>query len=110
MDSLRRATRRTRLEEPMTLSIRHEPDVRRFAADVSGKTAYITYRELDGQTLELDHTYVPRESRGGGIASQLTSRALQYARERGYRVVPSCPFVAAYLERHPEYRELRVGL
>ena len=94
----------------MTLSIRHEPDARRFAADVSGKTAYITYREHDGQILELDHTYVPRESRGGGIASQLTSRALQYARERGYRVVPSCPFVAAYLERHPEYRELRVGL
>ena len=94
----------------MTLSIRHEPDARRFATDVSGKTAYITYRELDGQTLELNHTYVPRESRGGGVASQLTSRALQHAREHGYRVVPSCPFVAAYIERHPEYRELRVGL
>jgi predicted GNAT family acetyltransferase len=110
MDSLRHATRRTRLEGPMTLSIRHEPDARRFATDVSGKTAYITYRELDGQTLELNHTYVPRESRGGGVASQLTSRALQHARERGYRVVPSCPFVAAYIERHPEYRELRVAL
>ena len=94
----------------MTLSIRHEPDARRFAVDTSGKTAYITYRELEGRILDLDHTYVPREVRGGGIASQLTTRALEYARERGYRVVPSCPFVAAYIERHPEYRELRVGL
>jgi len=91
----------------MTLAIRHEPDARRFTADVGGKTAYITYRELDPQLLELDHTYVPHERRGGGIASQLTVRALEYAREHGFRVVPSCPFVAAYIERHPEYRELR---
>ena len=91
----------------MTVAIRHEPDARRFAADVGGKTAYITYRELDPQLLELDHTYVPHERRGGGIASQLTVRALEYAREHGFRVVPSCPFVAAYIERHPEYRDLR---
>lgn len=91
----------------MALTIRHEPDARRFAADVGGKTAYITYRELDARLLDLAHTYVPREARGGGIASQLTVHALEYARERGYRVVPSCPFVAAYIERHPEYRELR---
>jgi hypothetical protein len=96
--------------EPMTLPIRHEPDSRRFAADIAGKSAYITYRELAGQTLELDHTYVPRELRGAGIASQLTRHALEYARGRGYRVIPSCPFVAAYIKRHPEYRELRIGL
>jgi predicted GNAT family acetyltransferase len=94
----------------MTLAIRHEPQARRFVADVGGKTAYITYRELDGGIVELDHTYVPREFRGSGIASQLTVHALEHARERGCRVVPSCPFVAAYIERHPEYRELRVGL
>jgi uncharacterized protein len=92
----------------MTLVIRHEPEARRFVADIDGETAYITYRELDRGVLELDHTYVPREFRGGGIASQLTVRALGYARERGCRVVPSCPFVAAYIERHPEFRELRV--
>ena len=92
----------------MTLAIDHQPEARRFAADVGGKTAYITYRELDGRLLELDHTYVPREFRGTGIASQLTVRALEHARERGWRVVPSCPFVAAYIERHPEYRDLRV--
>ncbi|HET7924159.1 MAG TPA: GNAT family N-acetyltransferase [Rhodanobacteraceae bacterium] len=94
----------------MTIAIRHEPEARRFVADVGDETAYITYRELDGQILELDHTYVPREFRGGGVASQLTVHALEYARERGCRVLPSCPFVAAYIERHPEYRELRVGL
>jgi predicted GNAT family acetyltransferase len=92
------------LKQP--LAIRHEPEARRFAADVGGKTAYLTYRELDGRVLDLDHTFVPREHRGGGIASQLTARALDYARERGYKVVPSCPFVAAYVERHAEHRDL----
>ena len=89
------------------LAIRHEPDVRRFAADAGGKTAYLSYRELDGRVLDLDHTYVPHEHRGGGLASRLTAHALDYARERGYRVIPSCPFVAAYIERHPEYGDLR---
>ena len=92
------------MKQPLT--VRHEPEARRFAADVGGKTAYLTYRDLDGRMLDLDHTFVPREHRGGGIASQLTARALDYARERGYKVVPSCPFVAAYIGRHPQHRDL----
>ena len=92
----------------MPFAIRHEPEARRFVADIDGQAAYITYRERNGLLLELDHTYVPKALRGGGIASALTARALDYARERGCRVVPTCPFVAAYMRRHPEYRELRV--
>jgi predicted GNAT family acetyltransferase len=90
----------------MSLVIRHEPDARRFVTDIDGAAAYLTYREIDGRILDLDHTFVPREFRGGGIASQLTARALEHARERRLRVVPSCPFVAAYVARHPEYRDL----
>jgi uncharacterized protein len=101
------ATPPTRLER-MSIAIRHDADARRFVADVGGQLAYLTYLDRGEHVLELDHTYVPTASRGGGIASQLTARALQYARERGYRVVPSCPFVAAYMDRHPEYRDLRV--
>jgi uncharacterized protein len=92
----------------MAVAIRHEPAARRFVADVDGATAYLSYREVDERTLDFDHTFVPPSFRGGGIASQLTQRALDYARERGSRVVPSCPFVAAYIERHPQYRDLRV--
>ena len=88
------------------LGIRHEPNAGRFVADVDGGAAYITYRELDGRVLDLNSTFVPPALRGRGIASHLTAHALQYARAGGYRVVPSCPFVAAYLRRHPEYRGL----
>jgi predicted GNAT family acetyltransferase len=90
----------------MNEAIRHEPDERRFVIDVEGGPAYISYREVDGRLLDLASTFVPRQFRGSGIASRLTAHALGYAREHGYRVVPTCPFVAAYIERHPEYREL----
>ena len=49
--------------------VRHEPEARRFTANVGGKTAYLTYRELDARILDLEHTFVPREHRGGGMAS-----------------------------------------
>jgi predicted GNAT family acetyltransferase len=90
----------------MTVVIRHEPEARRFVTATGDEAAYITYRELDGRILDLDHTFVPRRFRGGGIASQLTAHALQFARAGGYRVIPSCPFVSTYIARHPEYRDL----
>jgi predicted GNAT family acetyltransferase len=99
--------RRTRREGGRVLTIRHEPAARRFAVDVAGATAFISYRELAGSVLDLHHTYVPPAARGGGIASQLTAHALRHARDGGYKVVPSCPFVAAYLARHSEYHDLR---
>jgi predicted GNAT family acetyltransferase len=92
----------------MGVAIRHEPAARRFVADLDGATAYLTYREIDAHVLDFDHTFVPRAFRGRGIASQLTQHALEHARGRGYRVVPSCPFVAAYVQRHPECHDLRV--
>jgi predicted GNAT family acetyltransferase len=92
--------------KPSFVSIRHEAEARRFTADVTGGTAFISYRELPNRILDLDHTFVPPDARGGGIASQLTAHALRYAREHGYAVVPSCPFVAAFMRRQPEYRDL----
>jgi predicted GNAT family acetyltransferase len=89
-------------------AIRHEPEARRFVIAAGDEAAYITYRELAGRILDLDHTFVPQRFRGGGIASQLTAHALQFARAGGYRVIPSCPFVSAYIARHPEYRDLLV--
>jgi predicted GNAT family acetyltransferase len=78
----------------------------RFVADVGGEEAYLSYRDLGGRVLDFAHTFVPLSQRGRGIASQLTAHALEHARERGLRVVPSCPFVAVYIERYPNYRGL----
>jgi hypothetical protein len=86
--------------------IRHEREAHRFAMEVDGAFAFISYRERAGRVLDLDHTFVPPAARGRGIASQLTAHALRHARQQGYKVVPSCPFVAVFIERHREYRDL----
>jgi len=56
--------------------------------------------------MSLDHTETPVAARGRGIASQLTRGVLEEARSRGLKVVPRCPFVAAYIDRHPDFRDL----
>lgn len=91
----------------MSADIRHEPHAQRFVIDADGGTALLQYRELDARgTLDFNHTYTPPALRGSGIASRLAEHALRYAREHGYKVVPSCPFVATFIARHPEYRDL----
>jgi uncharacterized protein len=76
-----------------------------FEMPVDGKTAFLTYRREDG-ALHLLHTEVPKELEGNGLGSQLVRHALDAARAEGSRVVAFCPFVRAYVERHPEYAEL----
>lgn len=90
-----------------TLNIRHDPAARRFVADIGGHEAVLDYRILEDKTLDYRRTFVPPASRGRGIASGLAKHALEYARENGFRVVPSCAFVERYMDAHPEYEPLR---
>ena len=77
----------------------------RFELDADGVTVFMNYR-LTGNVISLDHTETPVAARGGGLASQLIKGVLDEARARGLKIVPRCPFVRAYLDKHPEYRDL----
>ena len=77
----------------------------RYEARVNGRLAVIDYR-LAGDRLALIHAGVPKELQGRGIAARMTRTALEDARARRLVVIPSCPYVAAYIRRHPEYRDL----
>ncbi len=89
----------------MPAALRDNTALSRFELDAGGVTAFMKYR-LAGSVITLDHTETPREARGRGIASRLVEAALDTARARGLKVVPRCPFVSAWLARHPEYRDL----
>ncbi len=65
----------------------------------------IAYRLADG-VITLVHTEVDPAHEGQGHAATLARGALDDARSRGLRVVPSCPYVASYIEKHPEYADL----
>jgi uncharacterized protein len=86
--------------------VRHEPARERFVLASGGGVAVLEYRRVDATTLDYNHTFVPNELRGRGLASALTDGALRYALEHDLTVIPSCPFVAAFIAKHPEYRPL----
>ena len=76
-----------------------------FELDVDGHRAIAAYQR-EGETIVFTHTAVPPAIEGRGVASRLIRAALDSARDQKLTVVPQCPFVAAYIERHPEYRDL----
>lgn len=77
----------------------------RFELDQDGHRATLDYT-FAGEVLALLETEVPDALRGTGIASRLAKTALDYAREHHLKIDVVCPFVAAYLESHPEYSDL----
>ncbi len=78
---------------------------RRFELTVEGETAFAEYR-LEPDAIVLPHTVVPEALGGRGIASALIKAGLGYARDHGLKVKPICPFVAGYIEKHPEVQDL----
>lgn len=79
--------------------------VGRFEIEQNGHIAFLEYN-LAGNVLQLIHTEVPKALQGMGLASELAHEALEWAREHGTRVDVVCEFVADYLKKHPEYRDL----
>lgn len=89
----------------MPATVRDNPALSRFELEADGILAFAKYR-LSGNVITIDHTETPVEAQGRGIASKLIKGVLDEARARGLKVVPRCPFVSAYIDRHPDYRDL----
>lgn len=89
-------------------AVRHRPEASRFEADVGGRLAVCAYRRVEGM-LHLTHTEVPPAAQGQGIAAALVKATLDWARAEGLTVRPLCSYVAAYMRRHPETRDLLAG-
>jgi len=82
------------------------PRRRRFEVSVDGELAgFLVYREKSG-LLALVHTEVDERFEGRGLGGRLARFALDQARERGLAVLPFCPFVNAWMQRHPDYTDL----
>lgn len=89
----------------MSEKIIHNPDKSRFETEVGGHLCVLDY-ELEGSTVRMPHVGVPDAVGGRGIAGDLTCAALDWAREAGYSVRPDCPYVKAWIGKHPEYADL----
>lgn len=85
--------------------LKDNPQQGRFEMEVEGRIAFVAYRRSNG-VISLNHAEVPVELEGQGIGSELVRATLEAARAEGLKVVPRCSFVAAFMRRHPEYRDL----
>jgi len=77
----------------------------RYELETPAGTALLAYQRYPDR-IDLLHTELPEAAEGQGYAASLARHALEAAAAAGVRVVPSCPYVAAYLRRHPEYQHL----
>lgn len=90
----------------MIPEVQHDPEGGSFHARTEHGEARLDYRWADRGTLDLRHTFVPEEDRGRGIAGRLVEHALEYATQERLRVIPTCPFVRAWIEKNPAFRHL----
>jgi uncharacterized protein len=89
----------------MANTVRNNTALNRFDLDADGHTAVAYYRLAPG-VITFTHTEVPQELAGRGIGSALARGALEIVRAQGLKVVAQCPFISAYLGKHPEFNDL----
>jgi hypothetical protein len=79
------------------------PERSRFEIDVDGRLAgFAAYRRDDPELIVFTHTEIDDAFGGRGLGTTLVRAALDAARDRGLAVRPDCPFVRAYVARHPD--------
>jgi uncharacterized protein len=88
------------------IAVADNPDERRYEIRVEGELAgFAQYRSRPG-AITFTHTEIDDRFEGRGLGGKLIAFALDDGRERGLAVIPLCPFVRAYIQRHREYAEL----
>lgn len=85
------------------LTIAFNETTNRYEATANGEhVGEVDVRMRDG-VAELPHTGVEPQFRGGGVAAQLVKFALDDLRQQGVPYRPICPYIVAYIKKHPEY-------
>jgi predicted GNAT family acetyltransferase len=91
----------------MTTEVTDNRERGHYELHVDGQLAgWIVYRSAPPGVVTMVHTEIEPEWEGHGLGSLLAAGALDDVRARGLKVRPLCPFVAGYLERHPEYADV----
>ena len=86
------------------MTVQHDPGGSRFFVPLDDGEAELVYAPFSEDILDLQHTEVPHSGAGHGVGDALVRAALAYARENGMRVIATCPYVQAWLRRHPGER------
>ena len=90
----------------MDVKVADNPDEGRFEVFADDQLAGAAYYRKEGDGIAFTHTEVEDAYEGHGLGSKLAAAALEEARNRGAGVLPYCPFIRGYIERHEEFLDL----
>ncbi|WP_289296999.1 GNAT family N-acetyltransferase [uncultured Reyranella sp.] len=88
------------------MSVTHNAAASRYEMKADHGLALAVYRQ-QGDARIFTHTEVPPEDEGKGLGAKLVRAALEDTRKQGFKIVPACSFVVAYVRRHPEFDDGR---
>ncbi|MEO6857199.1 MAG: GNAT family N-acetyltransferase [Solirubrobacteraceae bacterium] len=88
------------------VAITDHPEAARYVIEIDGEQAGLLLYRLEDGRITFTHAEIDPAHEGQGLGSKLSAYALDDARSRGLSVLPRCPFVQSYLQRHREYVDL----
>ncbi len=91
------------------LEVRNNPDASRFEIELSDGNRVVCEYNIAGKNIIFTHTEVPEEHEGEGLGSKIARYSLDWAKDNDYKIQALCPFIAAYVKRHPEYQPYTWG-
>jgi len=89
----------------MDIEVKHDKENKCFVAEIDGHKAYLSYNVFD-DIIDLSYAFTPPELRGKGIAKIVVEYAFNYAKEKDLKVIPTCSYVQAFVERNDNYKNL----
>ena len=90
----------------MERNVIHDEKDHKFYLIIDGQESHLTYHMTAEEVINFNHTYVPPSLRGQGLAAELVKYGLEFAKQKNYKVIPSCSYVSTYISRYTEYEEL----
>ena len=94
------------MSETPDVQVVQQPEQQRYEATSDGEVVGVLAYEMLGSSVVMTHTEVEESAEGHGVGSALARAALDDVRRGGGSVVPQCPFVASWIEKHPDYADL----
>jgi uncharacterized protein len=91
---------------PDDIDLADNPAAHRFELRLDGEVAAFAEYNALSHALLFTHTEVLPAHEGKGLGSRLAAFALGEVRARGLHAIPACPFISAYIRKHPEYLDL----
>lgn len=86
--------------------LKNDVEKNRYEIRVEGYPCVVSYMKVEPDIIYLTNTEVPYQLRNRGIGKTLVGKVLQDIEKKGFKVVPSCSFITAYIVAHPETQKL----